>query len=246
MSAKLQAIQKQNDSIFFSLLARKIQFERTIIPQDISEDEHIRLLNEENLRLKEVVKANKPAPVPKEEKKVEQPKQESKPKEKQNTESKEDDEQEETFEEPVKKFDTIANMEDLKRAFFNGLYDEFETHFKSAPYKLYRVEYKYNEDKDGAPEFSAKNLLKGFVRNLDDYRKYFMICFRCWKDLNEAKYQYKSLWIVNTNEPVRNVIGSFADDFEFIELTDITAFISGIKKLENIDDTQCIGESYVH
>ncbi len=246
MSGKLQSIQKQNDSIFFSLLTRKIEFERTIIPQDISEDEHIRLLNEENLRLKEVVKANKPAPVPKEEKKVEQQKVESKPKEKQNTESKDDDDQEETFEEPVKKFDTIANMEDLKRAFFNGLYDEFESHVKSAPYKLYRVEYKYNEDKDGAPEFSAKNLLKGFVRNLDDYRKYFMICFRCWKDLNEAKYQYKSLWIVNTLEPVRNVIGSFADDFEFVEELDTNAFISDIKKLENIDGTQCIGESYVH
>ncbi len=244
MSGKLQALQKQNDSIFFSILTRKIEFERTIIPQDISEDEHIRLLNEENLRLKEVIKANKPVPVPKEEKKVEQQKVESKPKEK--VESKDDDDQEETFEEPVKKFDTIANMEDLKRAFFNGLYDEFETHFKSAPYKLYRVEYKYNEDKDGAPEFSAKNLLKGFVRNLDDYRKYFMICFRCWKDSNEAKYQYKSLWIVNTLEPVRNIIGSFADDFEFVEESDTNAFIAEIKKLENIDETQCIGESYVH
>lgn len=35
--------------------------------------------------------------------------------------------------------------------------------------------------------FSAKNLLKGFVRNFDDYRKYFMICFRCWKDLENSE-----------------------------------------------------------
>ena len=144
MSAKLQSIQKQNDSILSSLLSRKIEFERAIIHEGISEDEHIRILTEENLRLKEVVKANKPAPQPKEEKpKVEQlkikpeSKQESKSKEK--LESKEDDDQEETFEEPVKKFETITNMEDLKRAFFNGLYEEFETHVKASPYKFYRV-----------------------------------------------------------------------------------------------------------
>ena len=86
------------------------------------------------------------------------------------------------------------------------------------------------------------------MRNFDDYRKYFMICFRCWKDSNEIKikYQYKSLWIVNTLEPIANVIGSFSDDFEFVEESDITTFISDIKKLENIDESQCIGESYVH
>ena len=245
MSGKFESIQKQNDSILFSLLSRKIDFIRSVIPDGVSEEEHIQILTEENLRLKEVVKANKPAPQPKEEKiKVEQPKQkaESKPKE----ESKEDDEQEETFEEPVKKFETITNMEDLKRAFFNGLYGEFESHVKSSPYKFYRVGYKYNGDKDGAPDFSAKNLLKGFVRNFDDYRKYFMICFRCWKDSEQIKYQYKSLWIVNTNEPVSNIIGSFSDDFEFEEETDINTFISDIKKIENIDETLCIGESYVH
>ncbi len=247
MSTKLQSIQKQNDSILFSLLSRKIEFTRSIIPEGVSEEEHIRILTEENTRLKEAVKANKPAPQPKEEKpKVEQVKQESKPKPKQKEETKEDDEQEEVFEEPVKKFETIGNMEELKRAFFNGLYDEFETHLKASPYRFYKVEYKYNEDKDGAPEFSAKNLLKGFVRNLDDYRKYFMICFRCWKDSNETKYKYSSLWIVNTLEPVCNIIGSFSDDFVFEEVTGINNFIADIKKIENIDETLCIGESYVH
>jgi hypothetical protein len=145
MSIKLQALQKQNDSILLSILSRKIDFVRSIIPESASEEEHIKILTEENLRLKEVVKANKPVPQPKEEKpKIEQqPKQESKPKE----ELKEDDDQEETFEEPVKKFETITNMEDLKRAFFNGLYEEFESHVKASPYKFYRVEYKYNGDK---------------------------------------------------------------------------------------------------
>lgn len=243
MSGKLLGLQKQNDSIFFSLLTRKIDFVRSVVPEGTTEEEHIKILIEENARLKEVIKANKPEPVIKEVVKTELPetKPEIKPK---NTNQ--DEEQDESFEEPVKKFETIGNMEELKRAFFNGLYDEFETHVKACPYKFYTVEYKYNSDKDGAPDFSAKNLLKGFVRNFDDYRKYFMICFRCWKDPKESKYKYSSLWIVNTNEPVRNIIGSFADDFEFVESFDTNNFLHSIKKIENIEETQYIGESYVH
>ncbi len=244
MSNKLTNLQKQNDSIFFSLLTRNIPFDRITIPEGISEEEHIQLLSEENNKLKEAVKANKPPPQPKEEKpKQEQPiKQEKKADKVENN----DEEQEETFEEPVKKFDTITNMEEMKRAFFNGLNEEFENQLKAFPFKLYRVEYKYNSDKDGAPDFSAKNLLKGFVRNFDDFRKYFMICFRCWKNQESNTYEYKSLWIVNTLEPISTVIGSFADDFIFEESTDINTFIKDIAKIENIDDTNCIGESYVH
>lgn len=59
-------IQKQNDSIFASLMAKNIQFERTFIPEGVDEQEHLKLLNEENEKLKEVIKANKPPPQPKE------------------------------------------------------------------------------------------------------------------------------------------------------------------------------------
>lgn len=143
-------------------------------------------------------------------------------------------------------------MEELKRAFFNGDYAIFEEQIKTFPFKFYKVDYKYNSDKNGVPEFSAKNLLKGFVRNLDDYRKYFMICFRCWKHQNECVYKYDSLWMVNTNEKIQDVIGSVSDDFEFHETTDLTEFIMMIKKLPETDEPvyingyTCIGESYVH
>lgn len=81
-----------------------------------------------------------------------------------------------------------------------------------------------------------------------------MICFRCWKNQHELKYKYDSLWIVNTNEPIPNVIGSLAEDFDFAETTDIDDFISQIKKLLEpeseepvwINEYTCIGESYVH
>lgn len=246
-------LQKQNNGMFASLSARNIPFERTIIPDDVGEEEHLKMLQEENGKLKQIINDNKPPPQPKQEKKnpevhAPQSKKETKPK---------DDnvgDEEETYEEPVKKFNTIANMEELKRAFFNGDYMIFEEQIKSHPFKFYKVSYKFESDKDGAPDFSAKNLLKGFVRNFDDYRKYFMICFRCWKNQYEAKYKYDSFWIVNTNEPIPNIIGSLVEDFNFVETTDIDDFINQIKKVPEsdldepvwINEYTCIGESYVH
>ena len=251
MSSKaILGIQKQNDSIFTSLLAKNIQFERVIIPDGIDEQEHLRLLNEENTNLKEIVKVNKPPP---QIKPIQESKpKESKPKESKTKENKDDDEEDEIYEEPVKKFDTITNMEDMKRAFFGGDYGMFEEQLKLYPFKLYKVAYKYNTDKDGVPEFSAKNLLKGFVRNFDDYRKYFMISFRCWKSQDKNEYKYDSFWIVNTNEPVQNIIGSLWEDFEFEETSELDNFINMIKKIPETDEPiyvngfTCIGESYVH
>ena len=242
-------LQKQNDSIYNSLVSKGIEFERMIVTDGLEEQEHLKLLREENSKLKELAKANKPPP-------VEKPKEEKKPVQPQvKTESKEDnkeDDDDEKYEEPVKKFDTITNMDELKRAFFNGDFGVFEEQIKSHPFKFYKVGYKYNSDKDGVPEFSAKNLLKGFVRNFDDYRKYFMICFRCWKQQDQSLYKYESLWIVNTNASIQDVIGSVSEDFEFEETTDLEQFIGQIKKLPESDEPvyingyTCIGESFVH
>lgn len=255
----ISVLQKQNDGMYFGLSTKNIPFERTHIPEMVNDEDHLKLLQEENSRLKEVINANKPPPQPKQEKKKSDNsinKKETKTKDNEdginsNRKDNENDE-DETFEEPVKKFDTIMNMEELKRAFFNKDYMVFEEQIKSNSLKFYKVGYKYNSDKDGAPDFSAKNLLKGFVRNFDDYRKYFMICFRCWKNQHEIKYKYDSYWIVNTNEHIHNVIGSMAEDFDFFETSDIDDFISQIKKLPETDEPvwineySCIGESYVH
>lgn len=255
-------LQKQNDGIYSSLTNRGIQFERVVIPDGISEEEHIGLLKEENTRLKEISNANKPPPQPKEEKKPPQPQQtqpkkESKPKAVGNGDGDGDGDDggdDETFEEPVKKFDTITNMEDLKRAFFNGDLDTFAIQVKSHPFKFYKCAYKYDSDKDGVPDFAAKNLLRGFVRGFEDYRKYFMICFRCWKNQHDSKYKYESLWIVNTNSPIKDIIGSMEEDFVFEETTCDDEFVSKMKKLPELDSDEpvyinqytCIGESYVH
>ncbi len=249
-------LEKQNNGIYSSLINNGIQFNRIVIPDDIDELSHITLLKEENTKLKEKNIELKKVNMKLMEKPVEFNKQTQPPPiiTKTNKHLNEDEEDEEVYIEPIKKFDTITNMEDMKRAFFNGNYELFETQIKAFPFRYYKVMYKYDSEKDGVADFAAKNLLNGFVRNFDDYKKYFMICFRCLKHNEELKYKYESFWIVNTNEPLTNIIGSIEDDFIFEEQYDIDNFILNIKKTPELNDIDsissseytCIKESYVH
>lgn len=240
LSHKINSIGKQNESIYNGLKAKGIEVERDIIPEGSDEETTWSILTAENNKLKELAKQTKPAPQPKEPK-VAQPVQTPKP-----TPKKEEDDEidEDEVEPPKPKFDCITNMEDIKRAFFNKDYDIAKTMILAQPFKFYEVNYKYNSDKDGAPDFVARNLLKGFVRNFDDYRKYFMICFRCHKV--GSNYEYKSKWIVNTNEQVSIVIGTLYDDFEFTDISsEIEDFVKSMEKLD--ENTEgLIGEAYVH
>lgn len=133
-------------------------------------------------------------------------------------------------------------MEEIKRAFFNNDYQLFNELINNFNFKYYRADYKYSSEKDGAPEFIVKNLVKGFVRNLDDYRKYLMVCFRCYKNENN-NYTYPSFWIVNSNDNIKDIIGSIYDDYIYVEESDITTFL---KEIQKVDDESCIVESYVH
>jgi hypothetical protein len=242
MENKLIGLKKQNDSIYNSLISRNILFERTIFLEGIDDNEYFNLLNEENNRLKECVKNNKPEQI------IKQKKEKKQEEKKEKKEEKREIDEEEIYEDPVKKIDIIINMEELKRAFFNSEYEVFESNLKDNKFRYFKANYRYNSDKDNAPEFSAKNLLGGFVRNFDDFRKYFMICFRCWKiNCEEVKYEYDSLWIVNTNESISTVVGdTFCENFDFEEINDLDKFIEDFKKINNLDETNCIGESYVH
>ncbi len=245
-SQKINSISKQNESIYNGLKAKGIEVERDVIPDGSDEDTTLSILSAENNRLKEIAKQHKPAPQVKEPKVVHpvqtnESNSNSKPKPKKDDEEEIDEDE---IEPPKPKFDCVTNMEDIKRAFFNKDYEAAKSMIMEQPFKFFEVNYKYNSDKDGAPDFVARNLLKGFVRNFDDYRKYFMICFRCHKV--GSNYEYKSKWIVNTNEPVINVIGSLYDDFEFNEVTD--DFENFVKSMEKLDENTdgLIGEAYVH
>lgn len=144
--------------------------------------------------------------------------------------------------------DTITNMEDIKRAFFNKDYNTAFEQIKLTNLRLFKGNYKFNDDKDGAPEFVAKNLLRGFEKNFEDNRKYFMICFRCFKtsSSNEPnKYVYQSYWIINTNKDLESVVGSIYEDYEFEEVVDKDQFLNNIIKLDE-DTPTLIGQIYVH
>ena len=233
---QIDILTKQNDSIFNSLKNREIEFERISINDNLTNNEKLEILQKENNKLKEVVKLNKPPPQPKKEK-IQVKKEESN----------NNDNEEEDIKEKIKSYDTITNMEDLKRSFFNDDYENFESLIKSNNFKFYNVTYKYDTDKDNCPDYSAMNLVKGFVRNFDNYRKYFMICFRCnQEDKNIQKYNYNSLWVVNTKEPIQNIIGSLYDYFNFDENVNLDKFLIDIRKINDFENNNCIAESFVH
>jgi hypothetical protein len=244
--SNIQALTNQNNSIYNALISKNVIFERSEISADLTDEEKLVILLKENMELKELSKNNRPPPQIKE-KKVETQNTDQK----KNNEQKDDD-KEETYEDPVKKFSTILNLEDIKRAFFNKEYDTFETLIKEHPLKYYRASYNYASDKDDAPEFIAKNLVKGFVRNLDDFRKYFITGFRCFLNTDNESgsktYTYPSLWIVNSNDNLQDIIGSLYEDFTFIEDTDLSIFLQDFRKidLENNYNNNLIDEAYLH
>ena len=263
MENKINGIIKQNDSIYNSLVSKNIKFDRIIINNITDLDEKFKLLLEENCKLKEIVKLHKPIQEPKITKSVDNKqnnnnnlnKNDDKKDSKKN--KNEDDEDNDNFEDTKKVFNTITNMEDIKRAFFNNELSLFEELVLQHPFKYYSSNYKYNNEKDGSPDYIAKNLLKGFVRNLEDFRKYLFVCFRCnIIDLENKKYEYKSLWIVNSNDSLKDIIGDIYDDFEFNEMNGDNInnnniykdFLEYFKKLDIDDDKNknLINEVYLH
>ena len=150
----------------------------------------------------------------------------------------------------VSKFSTIMNMEKLKRALFNGEFDVFSQSVQGSNLKLYDVKYKYDSENDGKQSYMAGNLLRGFVRNFDEYRKYFLIAFRCIiVDPDKLKYEYPSVWIVNSLDPINEIIGSFTDDFEFVEVnktdqTEVKNYLQKFQKMYYLNNM--IDETFVH
>ena len=251
MDKQISNILKQNQSIHTSLVSRKINDlpELISLTESMSLDEQLKLLIDENNKLKEIVKVNKPVEV-KEVKAKEVKVSEVKPKEVKPKSSEDDDDSDEDAKEVQPKFSTITNMEDIKRAFFSADYELFKNLLLEHQFKMYTGEYLYASDKDGAPDYSARNLVKGMIRSFDDYRKYFMICFRCFQNqdnLSKMTYTYPSLWIVNSTDSINSIIGSVAEDYKLTEVSseNILDFLKLLEKL-NEETPGLIAESYVH
>lgn len=236
-------LKKQNEGMETSFKNREIHFTKLSL-DSMDPEAQLLLLKDYNNYLKGIAAANKPAAPVKEEK----PKVVEK--------VKEDDDEEELVKEVKPVFSTITNMEDIKRAFFSKDYDTAYQLIRQHPFKFYKANYKYADDNAGRPDFVAKNLLRGFVENLDDYRKYLMVGFRCISNIEKSdphysypRYSYPSYWIVNSNDDLKTILGSIYDYFEFIPVVEeerIVRMYRNMQKNEDETDEALIGEVYLH
>lgn len=244
MDKQIANLKKQNEGMETAFKNKNIEFTKLSI-DNVDPETELALLKDYNNYLKGISAANRPPP---QEKPKAEPKEAAKKKEK----SEEDDDDDQVPKEVKPVYSTIANMEDIKRAFFNKEYDTFQTLVRAQPFKYYKANYKYAEDNTGRPTFVAKNLLRGFVQSLDDYRKYLMVGFRCVShpDIdNVTHYRYPSYWIVNSNDELKTILGSLHDDFDFIPVTEpdrIVRMLRRMEKNEDENDDALIGEVYLH
>ena len=237
MDKQINNLMKQNDGMETSFKNRGIPYTKLSI-DNMDPETQLKLLTDYNNYLKGISAANRPPPQPK----VETPKHPVK------VEPKDEEEDDDVCKEVKPVYSTITNMEDIKRAFFNKEYDRFHELIKVRPFKFYKVNYRYSSDYNDRPEYVAKNLLRGFVQNLDDYRKYLMVCFRCIH-INPSEYRYPSYWIVNSNDTIKTILGSLYDDYDFIEVSgteDVNKLLKKMEKNENEMDTAMVGEVYLH
>jgi len=234
---QIDNLKKQNDGMETSFKNKGVQFNKLSV-NNMDPETELGILKDYNEYLKGISKNNRPPP---QEKKIEPPN----PKK-----IEEEDDADDVPKEVKPVYSTITNMEDIKRAFFSKEYDTFHQLVKQHPFKYYKANYKFSSDNIGRPGYVAKNLLRGFVQGLDDYRKYFMVCFRCIlinKDTTE--YSYPSYWIVNSNDDIKSILGSFYDDYDFIDLDDeesVNRILKKMEKNEDENDEALIGEAYLH
>lgn len=243
---QIAILKKQNDGMESGFKSKEIQFNKLSIDNNMDQETELMILKTYNEYLKGISKQNRPIP---QEKVKEEPKpneQPNKPKAKKDDDNEDDHDIKEV--KPV--YSTITNMEDIKRAFFSREYESASTLIKQQPFKFYEATYKFSSDNTGRPSFVAKNLLRGFTQGLDDYRKYFMICFRCIlvnKETNE--YNYPSYWVVNTNDELKTILGSLYGDYDFIEVNEEENINNMLRKMEKNEDENndtLIGEVYLH
>jgi hypothetical protein len=132
-------------------------------------------------------------------------------------------------------YNICRSLENAKRLFTNAQFDDFRQEIKSAPFSLYRGTYQYASDNDGKPAFIAKNLLTGFVRGLEDVRKYVYGAFKCVA--TDTGYVYPSVLIINCNEIVGDV------DHNYVKVDDIDAFLDEFIAWKT--DENCLGIKYI-
>lgn len=254
MSSKSAQLKKQNDGMYANLVKNNVPFERkNPSPDSESEEELLKFYLEEKQQLVQALQEFKKSQ-PKQEKvtvpKVEQPK--TNPKKEKDDKEEAD---EETFVEKKKTYPTFNNMEELKRSFCNDEMDTFHKLCREQKYLFFEGNYKYASDMNGKADYVAKNLVAGFVRNLEERRNYFFNCYRCYtntnantntnSDADANTYSYTSLWIVNTDSDLMEVTEGCVDDFVLtkVEPGDLDRFL---EKFQKSKEDNLLKEAYLH
>ncbi len=251
---QIDNLKKQNEGMEMSFKNKSIKFTKLSI-DNIDPETELMLLKDYNNYLKNISKNNRPKVESKPKVETNKPTNESN-KQTLSSNDKDCDEDELTKEEKIT-YPTVCNMEEHKRLFFSKDYDAFnelinvQLSISLEPnLRFYKANYKWSDDNTGKPDFVARNLLRGFVQGLDNYRKYLMVCFRCiLVDEETKKYRYPSYWIVNTDVDLNKLLGSTYDDYDFIKVEDedaIEKMLLKMRKNEDENDECLVGETYLH
>lgn len=124
----------------------------------------------------------------------------------------------------------IGNLEPVKRAFSNKEYQQFQELLEqqSPPFRYLAGTYRGAEEFEGRPDFILHNRNKGFLQSdpLEKNRAYLFVAFSCFR--KEGKLVFQSYWIVNTEDPLEQLLEDELDSFELNEV-DLTTIIEGFK-----------------
>lgn len=126
-------------------------------------------------------------------------------------------------------YSKIGNLEGVKRAFCNNDFDAFKTLVKNQTpsFKLFTADYAYADEYQNKMDFMLQNKSKGFVQMMDDFRAYYFITFVCFK--KDGKVNFKSYWIVNSNDSFETVLGSDHESFKFTPVENVDEFLDAFK-----------------
>lgn len=146
------------------------------------------------------------------------------------------------------KFQIINDLEPLKRNFFNKeerSLDLLRTEINNNNYKFYVIEYNYSNIMFGKPEYMVCNLMKGFIKRIDNYTKYLFGVFRCFNNKNNGDYIYIAYILLNTPSTFTEILGNLLDDFSFEEINS-DRFINKIIENAGENNLNLLDENYIH
>ena len=124
-------------------------------------------------------------------------------------------------------YTTIANMDELKRAFHNRHNMEdiggktFVQLLDDHPFVYLTGTYKHASDMTGKPDFIVKNFNNSFAKRLEDeMENYLFVKFVCLFNEATNSYQFMSYWIINTLDPM--CVLHLAGEHNDIDFADIS------------------------